>query len=46
MWRNEMTTLLAKSIYRSAIAKAVLLGLMAVCGWGRNFYRQEATGFR
>jgi hypothetical protein len=38
-----MTTLLAKSIYRSAIAKAVLLGLMAVCGTAGPAFGQEAV---
>jgi hypothetical protein len=38
-----MATLLSKSIYRSTLAKAVLLGLMAFCGAASPLFGQETV---
>jgi hypothetical protein len=38
-----MTNLIAKSIYRSALAKMALLGLMAVCGAAGPVFGQETV---
>jgi hypothetical protein len=39
-----MTTLLSKSIYRSSLAKAALLGLMVFCGAAGSALGQELVG--